>query len=87
MEAKLEPTRNDIEEWLNHVAVGGKSSPSRKFHLVYHKGAGSHLNQIRKLIRLAKEANGDAELFNALCTGEGVSNEDKFLEILGSGSP
>jgi tetratricopeptide (TPR) repeat protein len=83
VEAKLEPTRNDIEEWLIHVAVGGKSSPSRKFHLVYHKGAGSHLNQIRKLIRLAKEANGDAELFNALCAAESVSNEDKFLEILG----
>jgi tetratricopeptide (TPR) repeat protein len=83
VEAKLEPTRDDIVEWLRHVVVGEDTSSSRKFQLVFHKGAGPHLNQIRKLIRLAKEANGDAAVFNGLCTAEGVSADDKFLDILG----
>ncbi len=84
IEAKLQPRRPDIEEWLGRVAIDGERSLSQSFHLIYHKGAGPHLELLGKLIRLAKEAKGDSGLFHSLLRAEEVNSDDRFLAILGA---
>jgi tetratricopeptide (TPR) repeat protein len=84
IETKLEPNRSDLVEWLGRVVIGSKGSASRKFDLVYHKGAGAHLEALSRLIRIAREASGNPAHFDSLISAEGVSKDDEFLAILGS---
>ena len=50
-EIKLKPTREDIQEWVERVAIDIDST--REFHLIYSKGAGRHLDNMDRLIRIA----------------------------------
>ncbi len=83
-EVKLKPTRSDIDEWVKRVTVGGKSSSGTEFHLVYSKGAGVHLETLDRLIRIAREASGNLEVFASLTKAEGLREEDRFLSTLGN---
>lgn len=83
IEAKLKPTLVDLQEWVGRVVIGGGVSSSREFHLIYDKGAGSHLAMLLTLIRIAKEAKGNSDRFYELAKGEGVSEHDDFLVQLG----
>ena len=55
-EAKLNPKRQEILDWLNHVRDAGASHREREFRLVYNEGGGPLLIALGHLIRIAHEA-------------------------------
>ncbi len=82
-EIKLKPTREDIQEWVERCAVDGNANPARKFYLVYSKGAGKHLDNLDRLIRIAVEANGKENEFRTKVDAEGIIPDDPYLARLG----
>lgn len=81
-EAKLRPTPDDFQEWLERIAA--TASPTQKFRLVYSKGAGKHFNTIDKLIRIGIEAKGNEIEFRRIIEAEGVDSSNPYLTTLGS---
>jgi tetratricopeptide (TPR) repeat protein/DNA-binding NarL/FixJ family response regulator len=80
-EAKLKPTPDDLQEWVERIAAG--STATQRFHLVYSKGAGKHLVAIDRLIRLGIEANGNEAEFRTKIQAEEVDANDPYLVALG----
>ena len=64
-EVKLKPNRTDIEEWLDRVDLGARQSTDLKFELAYGRGASSLIAAIESLCRIAKEADGSLDTFQA----------------------
>lgn len=83
-EAKLNPTRKEIEEWLDHVRATGASCAERSFGLVYSKGSGPLLTSVGHLIRCAREANKDQQKFQELIKIEAIQDADAVLARLGA---
>jgi tetratricopeptide (TPR) repeat protein len=83
-EVKLKPTNEDIQEWIKRVANDGLADPTREFHLVFSKGAGKHLDNLDRLIRIAVEADGNETEFAAKSRAEGIENDDPYLAALGT---
>ena len=65
-EVKLRPNRADIEEWLDRVDLGVRQKRDLEFELAYGRGASSLLTAIESLCRIAKEADGSPDKFQAL---------------------
>jgi len=86
IEAKLNPTRQDILDWLDRVQQGRASSPERAFSLVYGKGGGLLIRLLGSLRRLAIEAGQDAQTFQQLLAREGLHDAHQILVPLGEGA-
>jgi len=84
IEVKLNPTRQDILDWLDRIQQGQVSSPERAFSLVYGKGGGLLLRMLRSLRRTAIEANQDAQKFQVLLEQEDINNAHQILVPLGN---
>jgi tetratricopeptide (TPR) repeat protein len=82
VEAKLNPTRADILDWLGRLALAA-SSPGGQFVLVYSKGGGTLLQSLEKLIRNAREAAGDAQKFTDLLSMENIPEASLLLGKIG----
>ncbi len=81
-EAKLNPSRQEIIDWLHRVIAGVTSTPAGRFALVYSKGGGTLLPSLGKLSRNAGEAGGDRDMFRSLLNMEGVKDGELILRIL-----
>jgi tetratricopeptide (TPR) repeat protein len=86
VEAKLNPSRNDILEWLDRIALRGKDAAKTEFRLVHSTGGGKILNSVRQLLRIAKECGNDQEKFTNLIALEEVQEADEILKRLGPAS-
>jgi tetratricopeptide (TPR) repeat protein len=84
-EAKLKPKREDVQEWVDRVASAGSSGA--RFHLVYSKGAGAHLETLERLIRIGVESMGNEDEFRTKVQAEGVNSADPYLVSLGAQAP
>jgi hypothetical protein len=83
MEAKLNPTRQEIFGWLEQVRLGAVADTTASFHLVYSRGGGERLLTLQQLIRNATESCGDPHRFKAQIDSEGVIEHGEILETLG----
>ncbi len=83
-EAKLNPTKQEILEWLDNLKSAGTAHPGRQLNLVYSKGSGPLLVAIKHLIRMAKEAYGDGGKFQALVDAEAIKDGKAILSRLGT---
>ncbi len=81
-EVKLRPNRTDIEEWLDRVNRGARHNDSVRFELTYGRGASSLIRAIENLCRIAKEAAGCADKFQALVALEHNADIDAVLAHL-----
>lgn len=82
-EIKIKPTRDDLVDWVKRVACDAGATSGRSYDLVYSKGAGKHLDELERLIRIANEGNGSGEEFISKLKAEGVKAEDPYLKALG----
>ena len=71
IEAKLQPTTGDVQEWIQRIARSG--SPTAPFDLVF-SNRGGKLESLVRLLRIAKEAD-DPRRFDELVTAEKVKDE------------
>jgi hypothetical protein len=86
IEAKLNPTRQDILDWLDRVQQGRGASPERAFSLVYSKEGGLLLRMLGSLRRIAIEASQDVQTFQQLLEREGLNDAHQILVPLGEGA-
>jgi hypothetical protein len=84
IEAKLNPARQEILEWLEQVGRQADADPSAQFHLAYSRGGGQGLVLLQQLIRNATESSGDQRRFNAQIDSEGMKGHEEMLRALGS---
>ena len=83
-EVKLRPNRADIEEWLDRVNCGARQNADLRFELSYGRGASSLITAIESLCRIAKEADGSTDRFQALVALEQGSAIEAVLGRLTS---
>jgi hypothetical protein len=81
-EAKLNPKRQEILEWLEHIQTAGKTYPQREFRLVYSEGGGSLLIGLGHLLRIAQETGNQKEFDNFI--EEENKDSQEILSRLGS---
>jgi tetratricopeptide (TPR) repeat protein len=81
-EAKLNPTKQDLSEWIARSAEQA-SSGNTKFLLVYSKSTGRRLIALEQMMRIAGEVGSDKEKFTALVELEEVSDSVSLLAELG----
>jgi tetratricopeptide (TPR) repeat protein len=86
IEAKLNPTKEEIFDWLSRVREGAKSHPSRKFDLVYSRSSVPLLKALERLLRLAAEAEGDEAKFQRFVDKEEIKDSKEILSRLGERS-
>jgi tetratricopeptide (TPR) repeat protein len=82
-EAKLNPRRQEILEWLAHVQEAGASYPQREFRLVYNEGGGPILIALNHLIRIGQEARNGTH-FEELLRGEPIKDSGEIATLLGA---
>jgi len=79
-EVKLQPTKEDIVEWITRVANG----PTGENHvLVYGSARGTLLATVAALIRIAIETGPDTAKLRELATSEQLKDHEQLLGILG----
>lgn len=83
IEAKLNPTREDLLDWLDRAVQGATATPGPRFVLVYSKGGGVLLPSLEKLIRNAGEAAGNAQKFRDLLSMETIAEAPLLLSRMG----
>ena len=65
IEAKLNPTRADVLEWLDRINEGSGQSGERHFRLMYGHGGSSLIRSIDRLRNIAVEAGGNRDKLDA----------------------
>jgi tetratricopeptide (TPR) repeat protein len=83
VEAKLNPSREDILDWLDRIRVGAQQPGEVEFRLVHSTGGGRLLNSLRQLLRIAKESGSDEEKFRRLIGLEEIEEAKEILSRLG----
>jgi tetratricopeptide (TPR) repeat protein len=83
IEVKVNPTRKDIEEWLDTIRIAASSFPKRIFRFVFSEGNNSLLTTIKQMRRIATECNDNREKFNFLVSGEQIKDAETILKELG----
>jgi tetratricopeptide (TPR) repeat protein len=83
IEVKINPTRTDVEQWLETVRKGAESSDKGTFTLVFGNRGTVLITYIARLMRIAREANGDEQRFWNLVRGEKVKEADVICSLLG----
>lgn len=78
-EAKSNPKRKDIEEYIRRVAQGVSQNQKSIFHLIVGEVTNSHTKALRKLIRLVGEENQSSERFRQLCK---IEDDPAFRHLL-----
>lgn len=86
IEVKINPKRNDIEEWLDQISKTSATTSHRMFRLVYSEGNNPLLKATKKLLQHTIEAGSDFEKFNSLVNKDSISDAEKVLERLGANS-
>lgn len=84
-EAKFNPKREEVIEWLKLVRQSSIDEPERKFRFIYaeERSAANLIQTIKALRRIAIEVNGEREAFNKLVAYEEVKGADEVLNLLG----
>ena len=83
IESKLNPTRQEILDWLEQVGRRAGADPNAQFHLAYSRGGGQGLVILQQLIRNATESSGDQGRFDAQIDSEGMKGHEEMLRALG----
>ena len=81
-EAKLQPKKAEVLDWLDNVDAGVNQSGHREFELMYGRGAPPIIRAIERLRRLAVESMGDANEFTKRVALERNSDTDEVLARL-----
>jgi hypothetical protein len=81
-EAKLNPKRDEILEWLDHVRSAGTDWPERQFRLVYSEGGGPLLTSLKSLLRISSESRNDTHFYD-LIAEECLKDSAEILDHLG----
>ncbi|HEY0152687.1 MAG TPA: hypothetical protein VGB92_11875 [Longimicrobium sp.] len=82
IEVKLNPSRADVLDWLQRSAAAANQGGNRVFQLTFAEGGGPLLKAARRLISIAKEAEGDDE-FQSLVREEAINDAGEILSVLG----
>lgn len=84
-EAKFNPKREEIVDWLKLVGQASAGVTERKFRFVYaeERAAARLLQTVKALSRIAIEVNGDRAVFDDLVAQEEVDGADEVLTLLG----
>jgi tetratricopeptide (TPR) repeat protein len=85
-EAKINPTRSDILEWLAHVRLGAHQNPDRCFRVIFARSTTPVLRSLERLKKIALEACGNREKMSDLVSAEQIRDADEILKILGDHS-
>lgn len=83
IEAKINPNRKDVEEWLGHMFNASQGFPKRSFKLVYSEGGNPLLHAVKQMSRIADECAGDKDKFSLLVKGERIADSESVFEFLG----
>ena len=82
-EAKLTPSKKDVNDWLARAVEGHRGAPNATFHLAFGDNPSSYLRDVIAMIRVANEAGGDKKAFEALLPFENLQCADEIIGILG----
>src|SRR5579872_598130 len=85
-EAKLTPSKKDINDWLARAVDGHRGAPNATFYLAHGDNPSSYLRDVIAVIRVANEAGGDKKAFEALLSFENLLSADEIIGILGHDS-
>lgn len=85
VEAKFNPQREELVQWLKLVRQASDGEPTRRFRFVYaeERQAAKLINTVKALIRIAIETDGNKEAFDKLVTHELVSGAEEVISLLG----
>jgi tetratricopeptide (TPR) repeat protein len=82
-EVKINPSREDVVEWLSTVRRGADINHQGTFSFVFGNRGTVLLVYIARLMRIAREANGDRQRFDARVLVEKVREADFICSLLG----
>lgn len=84
-EAKFNPKREEVVDWLKLVRQASTGTPGRRFRFVYaeERTAAKLLQTLRALCRIAVEVSGDKEAFDNLVAHEEIKGAGEVLTLLG----
>lgn len=84
-EAKFNPRREELVEWLKLVRSSSEGSAGRRFRFVYaeERAAAKLIQTVKALSRIAIEAQGKSESFHTLVTQEELKDTEEVLTLLG----
>jgi tetratricopeptide (TPR) repeat protein len=83
VEAKLNPCREDIVDWLDRIRLRAEQPGEVEFRLVHSTGGGRLLNSLRQLLRIVKESGYDEQKFGNLVGLEEIQEAKEVLSRLG----
>src|SRR6266705_3101262 len=83
-EAKFNPRREELIEWLKLVLQSSLGAPQRRYRLVYaeERAAARLIQTVKALSRIANEVSGDNKAFDELVAREETKGADEVLGIL-----
>jgi tetratricopeptide (TPR) repeat protein len=84
-EAKFNPKRDEVIDWLKLVRQASSGTPDRMFRLVYaeERGAARLIYTVKALSRIANEVGGDENEFRILLDHEEVKGAEEVIDLLG----
>jgi tetratricopeptide (TPR) repeat protein len=84
-EAKFNPKREELLDWLKLVGQASVGAPERRFRFVYaeERAAARLIQTVKALSRIAIEVSGDREGFDKLVAHEEIKGADEVLSLLG----
>jgi tetratricopeptide (TPR) repeat protein len=84
-EAKFNPKREELVDWLKLVRQASAGAPERRFRFVYaeERAAARLIHTVKALSRIATEVNGNRAAFDGLVVQEEVSGANELLTLLG----
>jgi len=83
IEVKIKPNRADVVDWLKSVRAAAESSPEGTFSFIFGNRVTTLLVYVVRLMRIAREANGDKKRFNERVAVEKVKEADFICDLLG----
>jgi tetratricopeptide (TPR) repeat protein len=83
MEVKINPSRDDVVEWLKTVRKGADLNAEATFSFVFGNRGTVLLVYVARLMRIAREANGDKGRFDSRVVVERVKEADFICSLLG----
>lgn len=84
-EAKFNPKREELVEWLKLVQQSSAGGSTRKFRFVYaeERGAANLIQTVKRVSKIATEVSGDIAEFDKLMAHEDIKGASEVLTLLG----
>lgn len=82
-EAKLNPSKRDIVQWLQRVVEGFGKAPTATFTLAYGDIPSKYLRDVEAILRLSQEATDETH-FQVLLHVEQLENADEIIALMGN---